>query len=95
MKEGDSVKVMLELTEAQLKEIAQCVAPYLASATVKKPRMRTVPQAVEELRKSDPDTQVTAHYIRRLLLDGKLPYREAGRKRLVDMNELEKFIAKG
>ena len=89
------MKVMLELTEAQLKEIAQFVAPYLTSAVVKKPRMRTVQQAVEELRKSDPDTQVTAHFIRTLLLDGKLSYREAGKKRLFDMNELEKFIAKG
>ena len=89
------MKVMMELTEAQLKEIAQCVAPYLTSAVVKKPRMRTVQQAVEELRKSDPDTQVTAHFIRTLLLDGKLSYREAGKKRLFDMNELEKFIAKG
>ena len=89
------MKVMLELTEAQLKEIAQCVAPYLTSAVVKKPRMRTVQQAVEELRKSDPDIQVTAHFICTLLLDGKLSYREAGKKRLFDMNELEKFIAKG
>lgn len=89
------MKITLELTEAQLKEIARCVAPYLTSVAVKKPRMRTVQQAVEELRKSDPDTQVTAHYIRMLLLDGKLSYREAGKKRLFDMNELEKFIAKG
>ena len=89
------MKVTLELTEAQVKEIARCVAPYLVPVTAPKPRMRTVQQAVEELRKSDPDTQVTAHYIRMLLLDGKLPYREAGKKRLFDMNELEKFIAKG
>lgn len=89
------MKVTLELTDLQLQEIAQCVAPYIVGGRSKIPRMRTVQQAAEEMRKNDPDTQVTAHYIRMLLLDGKIPYREAGKKRLLDMNDLEEFMANG
>lgn len=89
------MKVTLELTDLQLQEIAQCVAPYIVGGQSKIPRMRTVQQAAEEMRKNDPDTQVTAHYIRMLLLDGKIPYREAGKKRLLDMNDLEEFMANG
>ena len=56
------------------------------------PRMRTIDQAAEELRRIDPDTAVTKTALRRLVVSGKLPSVSIGAKYLIDMDRLERYL---
>ena len=59
------------------------------------PRMRTVHEAAEELKKLDANTAVTEYHIRRLVLDGVLPRIKAGKKYLINLDsQLEYFNGK-
>ena len=56
------------------------------------PRMRTVHEAAEELKKLDPSTAVTEYHIRRLVLDGVLPRLKAGKKYLINLDSLLEYF---
>lgn len=57
------------------------------------PRMRTVPEAAQELRALDPNTAVTPYHIRQLALNGTLPTVKAGRKKLINLDLLLEYLA--
>ncbi|MDD2955790.1 MAG: hypothetical protein PHD67_05675 [Oscillospiraceae bacterium] len=58
------------------------------------PRMRYPEQALEELRKDDPDTAVTLSFIRRLVASGKLPVVTVGNhRRLLNYDALLEYLA--
>lgn len=57
------------------------------------PRMRTINEAAAEIRALDPHTAVTPHFIRQLILDGKIPSVMAGRKYLVNLDGLQEYLA--
>lgn len=57
------------------------------------PRMRTIQEAAAELRRLDPGTAITPHYIRRLVLDGTIPHVRAGNKRLVNLDMLLSYLS--
>ncbi len=57
------------------------------------PRMRTVHEAAEELKKMDANTAVTEYHIRRLVLDGALPKIKAGKKYLINLDSLLDYLA--
>lgn len=59
------------------------------------PRMRTIEQAAAELKASDPQTALTKNAIRQLVLVGTLPSVMVGSKRLICMEQLEKFLMEG
>ena len=62
--------------------------------TIRKiPRMRTVHEAAQELKKLDPNTAVTEYHIRRLVLSGKLPRLKAGKKYLINFDALLDYLA--
>jgi len=52
------------------------------------PRMRTILEAVAELKAADPGTAVTAHAVRRMIKAGELPHVRAGQKYLINMDTL-------
>lgn len=56
------------------------------------PRMRTIQEAAAELKKLDPDTAVTAYAIRQMVLNNDIPHIKAGKKRLINMDTLEKYL---
>ena len=56
------------------------------------PRMRTIQEAAAELRKHDPDTAVTAYAIRQMVLNNDIPHIKAGKKHLINMETLEKYL---
>lgn len=56
------------------------------------PRMRTVAQCIEELKKDDPQTVVSAHYIRDLIHQDKIVYTTSGRKYLVNYDKFIEFL---
>ena len=56
-------------------------------------RMRFPAQALEELRREDPGTQVTLNFISRLAASGKIPYVLIGRRRLLNYDALLEYLA--
>lgn len=54
--------------------------------------MRTISEAAAELNANDENTALTPHAIRQLVLNGDLPYIKAGKKYLINMDTLEKFL---
>lgn len=59
------------------------------------PRMRTAAGVLEIIKAEDPGTEVTLHYIRRLVCTGKVPVTPVGRKKLVDADAVMEYIAAG
>ena len=59
------------------------------------PRMRTADGVLAEIKALDPDTGVTMSYIRRLVKSGQIPVVSVGRKKLVDLDKVLAFLAKG
>ncbi|MBR5792393.1 MAG: excisionase family DNA-binding protein [Ruminiclostridium sp.] len=58
-------------------------------------RMRTIPQAAAYMQEIDPGTALTKTAIRRLVLEGKLPFTAVGTKRLVAIEDLESYLEAG
>ena len=56
------------------------------------PRMRTATGALEIIRQMDPGTAVTLRYIRRLIATETVPHVDVGRKKLVNVDQLIKFL---
>lgn len=54
--------------------------------------VRTIDKAIEELRKKDPDTPVTAYTLRRWIKSGVIPSVKSGNKYLVNMEILENYL---
>ena len=57
------------------------------------PRLRTAPGALQILQAEDPGTEVTLHYLRHLIKTGKIPCVPVGRKKLVNVDELQAYLA--
>lgn len=55
-------------------------------------RIRTLPQAVKEMRAADPDTCVTLNALRCWVKSGAIPSAKAGKNFLVDMDALNQYI---
>jgi|GEM_PF-790740 hypothetical protein len=56
-------------------------------------RIRTIGQAYKELKLSDPNTAITQHSIRQLILSGQLPAFQSGNKYLFDLDVLEGYLS--
>lgn len=59
------------------------------------PRVRTLPKAVEEVKKKDPGTCVTLARLRRWVKEGKIVSVYSGTTALVDVDALEAFVSGG
>lgn len=58
-------------------------------------RMRTAAGVLAIIKEQDPDTEVTLHYIRQLIVTGRIPVTPVGRKKLVDADAVMEYIAAG
>ena len=56
------------------------------------PRMRTAPGALQIIKEQDPGTEITLHYLRRLIKTGAVPCVPVGRKKLVDVDKLIDYL---
>jgi excisionase family DNA binding protein len=56
-------------------------------------RIRMMKEAYEEIKKADPRTAITMNYIRRLVISGAVPSIRAGSRYLINMEELEHYLA--
>lgn len=57
------------------------------------PRMRLLKEAAAEVKALDPGTAVTPYFIRQLALEGKIKSVMAGRKRLINFDDLLQYLA--
>lgn len=57
------------------------------------PRIRTINKAWEELRQMDPDTAVSQHFIRTLVVNGEIPSKRSGNRYLIDFDKLLKYLS--
>ena len=57
------------------------------------PHVRTLPEAVRHIQAADPETALTHHALRLLVLSGEFPHIKIGTKKLVDVDLLEKFLS--
>ncbi len=60
-----------------------------------RPRMRTAPQAIAELKKIDPDTAFTLTALKRMMKQGKIPVIMVESKRLINFDTLLSILANG
>lgn len=56
-------------------------------------RLRTQREALEELRTVDPGCALTAYALRGMVLSGRVPTVQVGRKRLLDIDRLPEYLA--
>ena len=56
------------------------------------PRMRTAEGALAVIKEEDPDTAVTLRFIRGLINTGAVPHVPVGKKKLVDVDRLMKYL---
>ncbi len=59
------------------------------------PRMRTAPKIVAELKALDPESEVTEHFVRKLVKDGLLKVTWAGNKALINLNDVLELLRAG
>lgn len=59
------------------------------------PRMRTASGVLDIIKAQDPDTEVTLHYIRRIIAAREVPVAQVGRKKLVNADVVIAHIAAG
>lgn len=58
------------------------------------PRMRTISEAISEIRAADPNSAITPYRIRQLILCGILPSVRAGNKYLINLDYLLDYLKK-
>lgn len=56
-------------------------------------KMRFPAQALEDLKREDPDTPITLNYIRTLAASGKIPVTKVGRRYLINYDGMLEYLA--
>lgn len=56
-------------------------------------RVRTIPQAVEEIRAKDPDTVMNTTLLRKMVKRGEIPAMQMGGRVLINLDRLESMMA--
>lgn len=59
------------------------------------PRMRTIKEAAEEIKLTDPQSAVKEYFIRDLVVSGQIPHIRAGRKILINLDKLFEYLQEG
>ena len=58
-------------------------------------RLRSINEAYKHLKDQDPGTSITPYFLRRMVYDGVIPCIMAGRKHLIDIDDLEAHLKAG
>lgn len=56
------------------------------------PRMRLIKEAFNEIKSNDPNTALTMHGLRHLVITGKIPHCRIGNKILINLDVLESYL---
>jgi len=57
------------------------------------PRMRTIPSAIKYFKTKDPETAVNEWWLRKQIKQGLVPSIKAGKRFLVDLDVLERYLS--
>ena len=63
-------------------------------AALRLPRMRSLTEAYAYIKEADPETAITANYVRCLIVSGAIPRMKCGKKYLVDVDLLIEHLRK-
>lgn len=55
-------------------------------------RMRTIKEAIAEIKTADPRSSLTEWALRQLIINGKIPYVTVGNKYLLNLDILEAYL---
>lgn len=66
-----------------------------SSCSIKKARMRSIPQALKAIKSLEPETAITEHYIRKLCKNGTIKTLPDGKKQLLNLDELLEYVGMG
>jgi len=58
------------------------------------PRMRTLSEVYAYIKEADPNTAISANYVRCLIISGKIPRVKCGKKYLIDIDLLQDHLTK-
>ncbi len=61
----------------------------------KTPRLRSIPEAVKELKEEDPNTSITTSSVRSLVKEGKVLKYPKGKQIQVDLDEIKEYYRNG
>ena len=67
-------------------------APPMIDTAKPLTRMRSIPQAVAELKARDPGTNITVCILRRWVKEGKIKHTKTGKNFIVNMDDLEEYL---
>lgn len=56
------------------------------------PKIRTIAEAIEEIKRIDPETAITTRFIKEGIANGKIPIIKVGNKVLVNMESIYTFL---
>lgn len=59
------------------------------------PRVRSINKLVEHYKTIDPDTEISASYVRRLILNREIPFNKSGSKYLIDLDAFDQYLMTG
>lgn len=59
---------------------------------MKAPRMRTIKEAMAWIKETDPDTAITPHALRRLIVSGEIPRVVVSNKYLINLDDLDSYL---
>ena len=57
--------------------------------------MRTIKEAAEEIKLTDPQSAIKEYFIRDLVVSGQIPHIRAGRKILINLDKLFEYLQEG
>lgn len=61
---------------------------------IRLPRMRTLAEAYAYIKEKDPETAISANFVRCLIVSGAVPRMKCGKKYLVDVDLLMDYLRK-
>ncbi len=56
-------------------------------------KLRTLKECYEYIKAADTNTAVTPYFLRQMVVQKKIPYMKAGRKYLINLDVLDKFMS--
>lgn len=57
------------------------------------PRMRMMKEAFEEIKQIDPNTALSQHALRKMIISGDIPSIRIGSRYLINLDDLEEFLS--
>ena len=86
-----------ELSNEKKDQIRKVIAELKESEwqTMTLPRMRTIKEAAEEIKLTDPQSAIREYFIRDLVVSGQIPHIRAGRKILINLDKLFEYLQEG